>query len=311
MAEFTLLDTRRVSGKGVLKVPPAAFRYRYYTMFIDLLREPSNPYGSLDWNPIRALYARMAFRRDEYVLFDELIQYKKQQFTYVNDSSGQTLIAVKCAYEGILQSFVNLVTGLGGTPGGVGIFVTGVENKIEDFKTLDLGWDEVLFKCYSDTALLIRFYGTDYDRCNPDEDDRDRPPPPPPPPPPLPPGSPIGDLSPPYDPDTSDDGNTAPFEGDETSEFPFGESCQEYDVEILITTFASETITGTYRLFGVIDGAGIGGDGAFVYIWAQGGRDSIDPAAPECLSEIVQCAVFGSTEPTYSAVEILSITPVV
>lgn len=310
MASFELLDTRRISGRGVLKVPPAALEYRYYTMFVDLLRRPSNPYGSTDWNPTKALYARMAFRRDEYVVFDDTIDYEKQQFTYVNDISGQTLIAVKCAYEGILQSFVNLVTGLGGTPGGVGIFVTGVENKIADFKTLALGWDEVLFRCYSDTALLIRFYGANYDKCNPEEDEGDNPPPPPPPEPPLPPGTPINNLSTPYDPDTNDDGNTNPFPSDNTLDLPFGIECTVYDVSVRVTTFTNELIDLTFRLFGEIDGAGIGGGGAFVFIRCRGGRDSLDPVAPECLEVLTNCAVFGSTEPSYSFVEILDVVPV-
>lgn len=310
MATFTLLDTRRISGRGVLKVPPTALEYRYYTMFVDLLRRPGNAYGSLEWNPTKSLYARMAFRRNEYVVFDDTIDYEKQQFTYVNDISGQTLIAVKCAYEGILQSFVNLVTGLGGTPGGVGIFVTGVENKIADFQTLALGWDEVLFRCYSDTALLVRFYGTDYDRCNPEEDDGDNPPSPPPPPPPLPPGTPINNLSQPYDPGTDDDGNTSPYPGDDSIDLPFGIDCVVYDVTLSITPFTGAVIELVVRLFGEIDSAGIGGDGAFVFVRCRGGRDSIAPVAPECLEELTDCAVFGSTEPSYAFVEITNIVPV-
>src|SRR5512147_114060 len=236
MASFELLDTRRISGKGVLKVPPTALKYRYYTMFVDLLRRPRNQYASLEWNPTRSLYARMTFRRDEYVVFEDTVNYEKQQFTYVNDSSGQTLIAVQCAYQGILQSFVNLVGGLAGTPGGIGIFVTSVENQIEDYKGLALGWDEVLFNCYSNTGLLVRFYGTNYDKCDPEKNDQDDPPPPPPPPPPRDPDEPIDDLSPPYDPDTMDDGNTDPYPDDSIPEdmgLP-GETCVLYHLVIRI-----------------------------------------------------------------------------
>jgi hypothetical protein len=254
VAEFEKLDERRVSGRGVLKVPPRALEFAYYTMFVDLLRVPSNRYLTREWNPFKSVYARMAFRRDEYVIFDQMVEYEKQQFTYVNDPSGQTLIAVKCAYEGVLQSFVNLVTGLSGTPGGIGIFVTGVENKIQDFKTTALGWDEVLFKCYGDAALLIRFYGAKYDQCNPLQDETERPPAPPLADPPLPPGTPLDDLSPPYDPETNDDGNTQPFEGDDTNyDFPVGNDCDLYTISL--TVFSNTTQTDRdeeYTLFAPI-----------------------------------------------------------
>lgn len=296
MATFELLDTRRISGRGVLKIPPAALKYRYYVMFVDLLRSPSNPYLSRDWNPNKSLYARMAFRRDGYVVSDAIVEYERQQFTYVSDISAQTLIAVKCAYEGILQSFVNLVGGLSGTPGGVGIFVTSVDNLIADFQGLALGWDEVLFNCYSGCALTIRFYGTNYDRCNPLEDDQDNPPPPPPLPPPLPPGTAIDDISEPYDPGTGDDGNTIPFPGDGIQELPFGEECVIYAVTYTVRVAQDNSaITGTTRVFGQVEAVTLeNAPGAsFVQITCRGDADI--PGAI-CLESPTDIGVFGATE---------------
>lgn len=231
-----MLDERIISGKGVLKIPPAALKYRYYILYMDVIRRPKNEYSNYTWNPTKSFYANLAFRRDEYVQFDQQLHYTRQCFTYVNDIAGEALIAIKCAYAGILQSFVNLVTGLGGTPGGIGIYVSGVENQIEDYKSLALGWDEILFNCYSSTALQVRIYGLKYDSCDPEKDDPYYPPPPPPPLPEVPPDTPIGDISPPYDPDTNDDGNTDPFPDDSIPVPPDlpGEVCTLYHLVIRI-----------------------------------------------------------------------------
>jgi hypothetical protein len=310
VSEYVKLEERKISGKGVLKVPPTALKYRYYVMYVDLLRTPSNRYLSRDWNPDKSVYARMAFRRDEYVQFDQIIEYEKQQFTYVNDICGQTLIAVKCSYEGILQSFVNLVNGMAGTPGGIGIFVTSVDNKIEDFKNLALGWDEILFKCYGDAALLVRFYGADYYKCNPDEETSDYPPPPPPAPPPVPPGTPITDISPPYDPSDDDDNNTEPFPGDVPFELPFGEACIQYDVKLFWNNLDGRIGEFTFRVFGEIEGAGVSESQWYIYILCRGGQASLEPPAGACLPTVQECIVIGSTFPDYASVEIISIVEV-
>lgn len=308
MAEYEQLAERIISGKGVLKVPDIDESYRVLLMCVDVIRRPRNLYESYDWNPAKGMYARMAFRRDKYVVFDSKIEYERQVFDYILDPSGQTLIAVKCAYEGILQSFVNLVNGMAGTPGGVGIFVTGVTDLIKDYENLDMTWDEVLFKCYSSTALQVRFFGLKYDTCDPLKDKKRRPPPPPPPLPEVPPDTPIENITPPYSDDEDED--TQPFPGDYPLELPFGLPCQEYDVVLAWNNLDGRTGTGTFRLFGEIEGAGVGGDGTFVFVSCRGGAASVDPPAGECLAEITDCAVLGSTEPDYANVSITSITAV-
>lgn len=243
MAEYEMLAERIISGKGVLKVPDIDESYRVLLMLVNVIREPKNLYQSFEWNPPKGMYARMTFRRDKYVLFDDKVEYDGQAFQQVLDTSGQTLIAVKCAYEGILQSFVNLVNGLAGTPGGIGIFVTGVTDLIKDYENLDLSWDEVLFQCYSSTALQVRFMGLKYDTCDPLKDKKRRPPPPPPPLPKVPPDTPIGSISEPYDPETDDDNNTEPFPGDESDDTPVPptEECVAYTVLFTVTDTAFET----------------------------------------------------------------------
>jgi len=229
VADPVLLDERLISGKGVLKIPSEARKLRYFRVFFDVVRPPKNPYLSQEWNPPQGLYARMVYRRDGYVQSSDSLKFKREERRFIADIAGQSLIATKCAYEGTLISFANLATGLGLT-------VTAVTDLIQDFQTLQLSWDEILFACYSDTALQVRLYGTDYDYCNEDPTPPNDPPPPPPPLPELPPGTPIGDISPPYDPDTNDDGNTQPYPDDSIPappELP-GVTCQAYTLRIRI-----------------------------------------------------------------------------
>jgi hypothetical protein len=213
MPELELVEERLISGKGVLRVPSSARKARYWIMYADVIRLPTNEYRELNWNPYQSLYARMTYRRDGYVQTYDYLRFTREQRTYINDITGQNLRAIKCAYEGILSTFFNLGNALN-------LPSISVTNAIQDYKSLALSWDEILFNCYSNTALQIRFYKLDYDVCNPGNDDSDDPPPPPPPLPLVPPGTAIGDISPPYDEGDFDDGNTDPFEGDEIPEPP-------------------------------------------------------------------------------------------
>lgn len=309
MPELELLDTRRISGKGVLKVPEVAFKYRYYLLYLDLLRIPSNRYMSLDWNPPRSLYARLTFRSNGYSVGTDSMEFEKQSFVYVNDTSGQALIAIKCAYEGILQSFVNLIGGMSGTPGGVGIFVTGVTNFVEPMTSLNIGWDEVLFKCYSSTAIMARFYGLKYVQCGEQEPDIDRPPPPPPPPfPPLPPDAVIDDISPPYDPGTDDDGNTQPFPEDSIDEeIPLpGEECVLYDVVFRVVSSGlagGGILDVALVIYGTLDEVGTENNGGslFAYYIARGDEST------GCLESPTK-AFLTSVSTSDLSVEVLSFT---
>lgn len=229
MATPELLDERLISGRGVLKIPEAARKMRYFRVFFDVIRDPRNPYLSFQWNPPQGLYARLVFRRNGYVQSYDDMKFEREERRFVADIAGQSLIAIKCAYEGTLQSYVNLAVGLGLT-------VTSVVNLIEDFQTLQLTWDEILFSCYADTALQVRLYGTDYDYCGPLPSPPNDPPPPPPPLPKVPPGTPIGDISEPYDPDTNDGGNTQPFPDDSIPppNEPPGLACVQYRIVVRV-----------------------------------------------------------------------------
>jgi len=214
MAEWQLIESRLVSGKGVLKVPAINNKFRATILYADLVRPPRNRYLNKNWNPERGKYAFLTFIRNEYVINHDAMEFERQSWDGIQDISGQTLIAVKCAYDGILQTFVNLSIALASTPGGVGLQPISKVDLIKDYENLANSWQEVRINCYADTAVQFRLFTLKYDSCTADRDDEKPPPPPPAPPPRIPAGTPITTISAPYDPFGNDNGNTAPFTGD-------------------------------------------------------------------------------------------------
>jgi hypothetical protein len=220
VSEWVTAEERKISGKGVLRVPPGNEdkQIRAYILFASVVRPPRNKYANYNWNPPRSRYANMSFFRNSYLMHTLAMEYEYQAWDGINDISGQTLIAVKCMYDGVLQTFVNLANAMSATPGGVGLFVTQVENTIKEYKNLRLAWDEIRVQCYADTAINLRLDVLPYDVCDANYMQDEPPPPSPIPPPPVPPGTPILDISEPYEPseqpETGDDGDTAPFPGD-------------------------------------------------------------------------------------------------
>jgi len=208
MADYELVEERLISGKGVLRVPDNPVKNRSAVLYLDVIREPRNKYVNLNWNPYRSRFASLVFRRDDYVIGTATMEFEQQAYDSIADISGQNLIAIKCMYEGILISFVNLAVAQG-------FVLTSYTDLIKDYESLSLGWEEVLIQCYADTAIQARLYRLEYDFCDPDKNKQRKPPPPPPRLPKVPPGTSIGDISRPYD-DDDDDGNTVPYEGDDT-----------------------------------------------------------------------------------------------
>jgi len=207
MTEPELIQKRLISGKGVLKVPTDVVKNRYTVLYATVVRKPKNSYSNFAYNPVRSRYGTLVFLRQGYVVDVKAIDYEKSAFDGVNDISGQVLNAVKCAYEGILQTYANLGTALGLT-------VTTIEDTIKDYTNLRLAWDECRLVCYADTAIELQLWRQKYDICDPDKDQDQPPPPPDDPPEPVEPGTPIEEISDPYDPDTDDDNNTEPYPGD-------------------------------------------------------------------------------------------------
>ena len=214
VAEFELIEERKISGKGLLRVPPDEDKNRSYILYASVVRQPKNAYKNFNYNPPKSRYGILTFMRKEYVLSNASIDYEQQAYDGVNDIAGQTLLALKCANNAILQSIFNLSVALAATPGGQGLQPVNFNNVIKEYTNLRLAWDECRLMCYADTAINLRLYRLKYDVCNEEFDDDNPPPPPPPPPPPTPPGEPILDISPPYSPEDNDNNDSIPYPGD-------------------------------------------------------------------------------------------------
>ena len=225
MAEFEQVEERLISGKGVLRVPESALDSRVWILYLDVIRPPSSEYKEFNWSPPQSLYARLTYLRAGYVQTFDLMRFNREQRTYINDITGQNLRAIKCAYEGTLQTFFNLGNALS-------LPSISITNLVKDYESLSLSWDEIRFVCYGGTALQARFFKLDFDACNPDNDRTKRLPPPLPPLPLLPPNTPIGSISLPYD---ENDDDTEPFDGDQFEEEelePPGEECVLYNIVV-------------------------------------------------------------------------------
>jgi hypothetical protein len=226
MADFELIQDRYISGQGLLRIPTDVRKNRLLILYCDVIRPPKNIYLNLNYLPPRSQYGWLTFFRNGYLTDTKDIRFPKESFDGINDISGQSLIALKCAYDGILESFANLGTALGLT-------VVSVVDTIQDYENLNLSWDEVRVRCYADTALQLRLYRLKYDSCAPDKDKDKQPPPPPPPRDPVPPGTPITDLDPPYTGGEPDD-TTQPYDGDDFPVEPPGEQCSKYHVVVRV-----------------------------------------------------------------------------
>jgi len=209
------LAQRNLSGKGLLRIDKSSedfLKAKIITVYADVLRPPRNKYANYAYNPPRGRFATLNFMYKGYVVRSEAMEFDSQVWIFSPELDYQHGYALQCAYDGILQSFVNLGVALAAPP-------ISVTNNIESWNHTDLFWDEIRVVCYADTAITLTAEAKPYDLC-PEQEDKgpDLPPPPPDLPPPVPPGQPLGEddypgLSGPYeDPDSPDD--QVPFPGD-------------------------------------------------------------------------------------------------
>lgn len=213
MANWTLVESRTISGSGVLRIPAAQSKFRATILYLDVVRLARSAYVNRNWNPERGKHSFVTFLRNDYVISHASHEWLRQSYDGIQDSAGQVLIALKCAYEGILQSFANLANAQG-------LPVISITDTIKDYENLAQSWTEARIRCYADTAVFARLYTLQYDTCSPDKDDQKQPPPPPPPPAKVPPGTPLSNISPPYDRFSNDGGNTSPYPGDGSEQPP-------------------------------------------------------------------------------------------
>lgn len=226
MVDFTKVQSRKISGKGILKVPDEALEARAWGLIATVDRLPINSYLNNDYNPPQQKFGTLTFLRDENVIRTEDIVFQNQSWDIYPPYDIQNFLALKCAYQGILQTFANLGNALSLPP----IILT---NQIKEWDYLVNYADTIQVVCWSSTVLILDLYTQDTISCDDEVNKKPKKPPKPPesPPPPKPPTqgvpptpnipTPDPDISPPYDPDpndptgsTGDGGKTKPYSGD-------------------------------------------------------------------------------------------------
>lgn len=264
----TKIEERLISGTGVVRLPPLESAVRYVSLLCDVIRQPTKTDRSFKYSPYRQRYATLVFLRSGYVIQEAAMDYTRRRFDFVLDVSGQTLIALKCSHKQTLQQLGSATS------------------NIATFPNLNMLWDEIHLVCQDDGAIQCRLFADNYDECG-DEYYEKAPPPPPPALPEVPPGTPIADISPPYE----GDDVTSPFPGDTSPEPPpeggdTGDTVQGrvYNLTYQVKQFPGGSVltrSGIW-LVGVVGDVRFKGDADHtVQVWAQGRvSNRFDPPPP-------------------------------
>lgn len=186
MADWELIQEKTISGVGNVQYPlPATTGYREYKLYGSVIRLPAQEYANLKYPVAKRYYGKILFLFRDYVVAEAQLNFRDFLYTQRPDETLQNLIAIKCAYAGILDSFYNLAAGFGFP------IITRLD-LIRDFAPLSLSYDRVVISCYDACAIRLSLHGLFPDSCNFDSQD-------PPPRPPdvnrpatfLPPTSPV------------------------------------------------------------------------------------------------------------------------
>jgi len=219
--------TRTISGKGIIRIPSEFLQAREIFLYAQVLRENSTVYRNENVNPSESFFANITFCKDDFVLQRYSMDYDNQMWEVYSSQSSQNLLALICALDNVLDSFVSFALALG--------FVYTRNNSITDFPYASFTPNTIRFKCYGSTAIILTLDGNELTRC--DEGDGSPSPPPPPPPPvtKVPPGTPV-DVTPAYDGD-NDNGDTVPNPIDEDAPppgYPVGDCDEIYTVTVVL-----------------------------------------------------------------------------
>lgn len=209
-----LIETRTISGKGLFKV---AYNeaYRYYWLYAQVVRLPLHNFNNYKWNPERSEYAKITWNNDGFVIREDVLKYQKQRFEWCVDPTGDAAFALTCYHSEVIGYLDYLAPFIPAPP------LPDVPGSTIYFTALKNYFDRILISCRDDTAIEFELWGLKYNRNCPDA--TSVPPEKPEAPPEIeqvPPGTPIGDIAPPYDRVTNDNGDTAPFETDENPVVP-------------------------------------------------------------------------------------------
>lgn len=244
--EFELVETRRISGTGVLQFPEQPV-YRFFLVYVSVLRSPSIDYKNFEWMPDRGFYCRVAYMRDKYVLATRELFFENEVLQIRQNEEADWLInPLICTFGQVLQSLAIILTILG--------VPAGPPAPVIEFRPVELRPDRLQFACRDDTAIEIELWGIKNLKQCVNAGDETAPPPPKEPPgrPPVPPGTPIEDISPPPpgDPFPEDTNPNEIDEQEEPGDFPIGGNCQLVEVTFRVfeTPRGSESIDYPVRV---------------------------------------------------------------
>lgn len=241
---------RTISGKGEIRIPEQYTEALQIYLYTQVVRKVLTPSLNTTFNPDKSFYAHISFCIDDYVLYNLDVNFDQQAYLIHDGGVAQNLLSLICAYDGILDSFVELGISLD-------IVVSRI-NRIKNHPYNRFVPNKIKFECFASTALVLTLKGTELEKCNSADGEPVPPPPPPAPRAALPPGTPI-ETTPPYD-DPSGGQDTQPFPIDEPEEPPStGDPCVSYDVTYRYLRQGVEFIA-TIPLWGEIGNIAIDND---------------------------------------------------
>ena len=284
---------RIISGTGEIALTQPFRDSLDIWLYVDVIRMPGNMYINKNWTPSRSDFAKITWLYQGYVQREDTLRYPRQMLQVFENQSSQNLLALICAYDGILDSFFELATCIAEC---VPISRT---NLIKERQYKQYTVDRLQFKCYNDAALRLTLKSRRLEKCD-NDDGRRRPPPPPPPPPVMvPPGTPVQDqgydISPPL-PDNIEGTQPNPLD-EENADFPVGEECEIIGIRAVADApILPMPIDVSTAVYGPLEGFTFNTDDGIVYGFDAIGRG--DARFQQCGDgTLANFVTFGTSSP--------------
>lgn len=199
--QFQLIETRVISGLGVLQLP-VNLAYRTYRVWVNLIRFPSIDFPNAKFNPERSNYCNVLFMAQSYVYREEVLRYEKHVLELdANQSEAYIGSYLSCSLTSISNALAAIAVAVGLPPPvpGSPLFVEPVVSPVT----------ELYFSCRDDVAIQVTLFGLLLDvDCAASVPSGKQPAGEPVEIPQVPPGTPVSPSAPYVLPD--DDGNTVP-----------------------------------------------------------------------------------------------------
>lgn len=210
--QWELLEERTLSGRGLFRIPPND-AYRHFYLYVNVVRLPRVNWTNSKFNPDKSEYAKITWIRNQYVLREDALNYENQLFEYSPDpgSGGYIVQGMVCQHETILAYLDYLAPFVSAPP-----LPPGQPIPIEPLRNTPT---EIKIVCRESTALVCKLYYIEYEEACSSATSTPKPPPDPEPVEQQLTPVPIENISPPYE-EPDDNGDTQPYQNDETVEIP-------------------------------------------------------------------------------------------